>query len=46
VWSFILTLPEITWEAFLGIWLIVKGFNPSVTASEKFRLRAAETSIA
>jgi Domain of unknown function (DUF4386) len=41
VWSFIATLPEIAWEASLGIWLIVKGFNPSVIASEKFRLRRA-----
>jgi hypothetical protein len=41
-WSFIATLPEIAWEATLGIWLIVNGFNPSVTASEKFRLRPAQ----
>lgn len=27
--SFIATLPEIAWEASLGIWLIVKGFKPS-----------------
>jgi hypothetical protein len=25
----LLTLPEIAWEFSLGIWLIVKGFNPS-----------------
>jgi len=29
VWSFIATLPEIAWEATLGIWLIAKGFKPS-----------------
>jgi uncharacterized protein DUF4386 len=29
VWAFIATLPEIAWEATLGIWLIVKGFKPS-----------------
>jgi Domain of unknown function (DUF4386) len=27
--DFLLTLPEIAWELSLGIWLIVKGFNPS-----------------
>lgn len=27
--SFLVTLPEILWEASLGIWLIVKGFKPS-----------------
>jgi uncharacterized protein DUF4386 len=31
--DFLLTLPEIAWELSLGIWLIVKGFNPSATAS-------------
>ena len=38
VWSFIATLPEFAWELTLGIWLIVKGFNPSVIASEQFSL--------
>ena len=33
-----IAIPETLWEASLGIWLIVKGFNPSVSASEKFRL--------
>jgi hypothetical protein len=28
----------------LGIWLTVRGFNPSVIASEKFRLRPAQAS--
>jgi len=26
-------IPETLWEASLGIWLIVKGFNPSALAS-------------
>jgi uncharacterized protein DUF4386 len=38
VWAGIATIPEFFWELSLGIWLIVKGFNPSVSASEKFRL--------
>ncbi len=29
VWQIIATLPEFFWELSLGIWLIVKGFNPS-----------------
>jgi hypothetical protein len=29
VWQIIATLPEFAWELSLGIWLIVKGFNPS-----------------
>jgi hypothetical protein len=40
VWSAIATLPIFAWEASLGIWLIVKGFNPSVIASEKFSPRS------
>jgi Domain of unknown function (DUF4386) len=28
-WSLLATVPEIVWEAFLGIWLIAKGFRPS-----------------
>jgi hypothetical protein len=39
--DFLLTLPEIAWELSLGIWLIVRGFNPSVATSEKFRLEPA-----
>ncbi|MDQ3861962.1 MAG: DUF4386 domain-containing protein [Actinomycetota bacterium] len=35
----IATIPEFYWELSLGIWLTVKGFNPSVIASEKFGLR-------
>ncbi len=37
----LLTLPEALWEFSLGIWLIVRGFNPSVATSEKFRLEPA-----
>jgi hypothetical protein len=33
VWSAIATLLIFAWEASLGIWLIVKGFNPSALAS-------------
>jgi hypothetical protein len=32
VWQIIATLPEFLWELSLGIWLIVKGFNPSAIA--------------
>jgi Domain of unknown function (DUF4386) len=32
--QFLLTIPEIAWEAILGIWLIVKGFNPSPILAE------------
>jgi hypothetical protein len=38
----IATIPEFLWELSLGIWLIVKGFNPSVIASEKFSPRPAQ----
>jgi hypothetical protein len=33
VWQTIATIPEFVWELSLGIWLIVKGFNPSAIAS-------------
>ena len=33
VWQIIATIPEFVWELSLGIWLIVKGFNPSALAS-------------
>ena len=33
LWQVIATLPEAVWELSLGIWLIVKGFNPSALAS-------------
>jgi len=32
VWQAIATIPEFFWELFLGIWLIVKGFNTSAVA--------------
>ncbi|TMF14738.1 MAG: DUF4386 domain-containing protein [Chloroflexi bacterium] len=28
-WQGVMTVPEIVWEAFLGLWLTFKGFNPS-----------------
>jgi hypothetical protein len=31
-WQLIATIPEFFWELSLGIWLIVKGFNPSAIA--------------
>jgi hypothetical protein len=33
VWQSLATIPEFLWELSLGIWLIVKGFNPSALAS-------------
>jgi hypothetical protein len=33
VWSFLFTIPEIIWELYLGIRLVVKGFDPSLIAS-------------
>jgi hypothetical protein len=38
----LMVAPEFLWELTLGIWLTVRGFNPSVIASEKFRLRPAQ----
>jgi Domain of unknown function (DUF4386) len=38
----LMVVPEFLWELSLGIWLTVRGFNPSVIASEKFRLRPAQ----
>jgi hypothetical protein len=32
VWQLIATIPEFFWELSLGIWLIVRGFNPSAVA--------------
>jgi|SRR5829696_7022778 len=40
VWSGIVAAPIFAWEPSLGIWLIVKGFDPSVIASEKFSSRS------
>ena len=33
VWQAIATIPEFLWELSLGIWLTVRGFNPSAIAS-------------
>ena len=33
VWQVLPAAPEFLWELALGIWLIVKGFNPSALAS-------------
>jgi hypothetical protein len=35
VWQVIATIPEFAWELSLGIWLIVKGFNPSAAILSK-----------
>jgi hypothetical protein len=37
VWGGIATLPIVAWELSLAVWLIVKEFNPSATASEPAR---------
>jgi hypothetical protein len=29
----LMVVPEFIWELWLGVWLIVKGFNPSALAS-------------
>jgi hypothetical protein len=33
-WSGLATVPEFLWELSLGLWLVVKGFNPSPVLSE------------
>ena len=33
VWQAIATIPEFLWELSLGIWLVVRGFNPAAVAS-------------
>jgi hypothetical protein len=33
LWSVIATIPEFFWELSLGIWLTIRGFNPSAVAS-------------
>jgi hypothetical protein len=33
VWQGFATIPEFFWELSLGIWLTVRGFNPSAIAS-------------
>jgi hypothetical protein len=32
VWASIAIIPEFLWELSLGIWLIVRGFNPTAIA--------------
>ena len=38
-WHFLASIPEIAWEASLGIYLIVKGFKPSPILSQAGRQR-------
>ena len=33
VWQGVATMPEFLWELFLGIWLLLRGFNPTALAS-------------
>jgi hypothetical protein len=33
IWQVIATIPEFFWELSLGIWLLVKGFNPAALAA-------------
>ncbi len=33
VWQVIATIPEFSWKLLLGLWLVVKGFDPSASAS-------------
>ena len=33
IWQVIATIPEFFWELSLGIWLLVKGFNPVALAA-------------
>jgi hypothetical protein len=40
----IATIPEIVWEAFLGLWLTFKGFKAAAPAALAFDSRAAEQS--
>jgi len=40
--SGIAALPIALWEFSLGVWLIVKGFNPSATASESAKMETNE----
>ena len=42
----IATLPEFVWEVSLGIWLIVKGFNPAAVASGSARTGAKDLASA
>ena len=33
LWSVFATIPEFFWELSLGIWLTIRGFNPSAVTS-------------
>lgn len=46
VQSFLMTVPEMVWELTLGIWLIVKGFNPAAIATKTVRHAPAELAAA
>jgi Domain of unknown function (DUF4386) len=39
LWQLIATIPEFFWELSLGIWLIVRGFNPSAIARLQHELQ-------
>ena len=32
-WQIIATVPEFFWELLLGLWLLIKGFNPAALAA-------------
>jgi len=34
-WQGIATVPEFLWEAFLGLWLTFKGFNPAALGADE-----------
>jgi hypothetical protein len=44
-WGFAAAIPVFAWEMSLAIWLIVKGFKPSVLASLGARLRLGTTPL-
>jgi hypothetical protein len=46
VWSGIATIPEFFWELSLGIWLIVKGFQPSSLTAAQQPLIAGRAALA
>jgi len=44
-WGFVAAIPVFAWEMSLAIWLIVKGFKPSVLASLGARLQLGATPL-
>lgn len=42
LWSLIATLPEIAWEASLGIWLVAKGFRTPAPAGTVRKIAGRE----